>query len=318
MSAKVGEIEVRAILLGGTGAIGGATALLLAKSGWTVEVTGRDRSRMPQELSDLDVRFHQIERSDTRGVEHLIGDGADLFVDLLAYSGPHVRALLPVMTSMDNLVLISSRAVYVDDFGGHVNGDEPPRFNAPIREDGPTLPPASDDVNPFSREGYAPGKVAAEQVALDSGLPVTVLRPSKVHGQWARNARTGSIIDWMLSGNQDIELVQADTIDHLTAATNTASLIKTVATRSGRRILNVADPDTPTASEIVGAIAAELAWERQISRIEGAPDRGNHPWMTPMILDSTSALELGYRPVGNGLDLISEEVQWLLSGKSGR
>ncbi|WP_287930754.1 NAD-dependent epimerase/dehydratase family protein [Arthrobacter sp.] len=309
---------MRAILLGGTGAIGGATALLLAKSGWTVEVTGRDQSRMPQELSDLDVRFHQVDRSDTRGVEHLVGDGSDLLVDLLAYSAPHVRALLPAMTSTDNFVLISGRAVYVDDFGRHVNGDEPPRFTAPIREDGPTLPPASDDVNPFSREGYAPGKVAAEQVALDSGLPVTVLRPSKVHGQWARNARTSSIVDWMLGGNQSIGLARADTIDHLTAASNAAALIKTVAQRPGRRILNAADPDTPTAEEIVGAIAAHLAWEGQITRVEGDPDRGSHPWLTPMVLDSTSALELGYQPVGNGLDLMTEEVQWLLSKKSDR
>ncbi|MHA7304912.1 NAD-dependent epimerase/dehydratase family protein [Arthrobacter sp. TMN-49] len=309
---------MRAILLGGTGAMGGATALLLAKSGWTVEVTGCDQSRMPHELSDLDVRFHQIERSDTRGMEHLVGDGADLLVDLIAYSAPHVRALLPAMTAMDNLVLISSRAVYADDFGGHVNGDELPRFTAPIREDRPTLPPAADDANPFSREGYAPGKVAAEQVALDSGLPVTVLRPSKVHGRWARNARTSSIVDWMLSGNQSIELAQADTIDHLTAARNTAALIKTISTRPGRRILNTADPDTPTAAEIVRAIAEVLAWEGQITRVAGCQDRGSHPWMTPMTLDSSAALNLGYQPVGNGLDLITEEVQWLLSRKSDR
>ncbi|WP_240630090.1 NAD-dependent epimerase/dehydratase family protein [Specibacter cremeus] len=208
-------IEVRAILLGGTGAIGGATALLLAMSGWTVEVTGRDQSRMPQKMTDAGVRFHQIDRSDTRSLERLAGDGADLLVDLVACSAPQVRALLPAMTSMDNLVLISSRAVYVDDFGGHVNGDEPPRFTAPIREDGPTLPPAPDDMNPYTREGYAPCKVAAEHAALDSGLPVTVIRPSKVHGRWARNARTSSIVDWMLSGNQSIELAHADTVDHL-------------------------------------------------------------------------------------------------------
>ncbi|WP_113717224.1 NAD-dependent epimerase/dehydratase family protein [Arthrobacter dokdonensis] len=122
----------------------------------------------------------------------------------------------------------------------------------------------------------------------------------------------------MLGGNQRIELAQADTIDHLTAASNAAALIKTVAQRPGRRILNAADPDTPTASEIVGVIAAQLAWVGQITRIEGDPDRGSHPWMTPMILDSTSAFELGYQPVGNGLDLISEEVQWLLSKKSDR
>lgn len=309
---------MRAILLGGTGAIGGAAALGLAKSGWAVEVTGRHQSRMPQELSEAGVRFHQIERSDTLGIERLVGHGADLFVDLVAYTAPDVRALLPAMSSIDSLVLISSRAVYVDDSGRHVNGEEPPQFTAPISEDGPTLAPAPDEVNPYSREGYAPCKVAAEQAALNSGLPVTVIRPSKVHGRWSRNARTKSIVDWMLSGNQSIELAHAETIDHLTAAQNAAALIETVATRPGRRILNAADPDTLTAEEIVGAIAAEISWDGQIMRVNAGSDRGRHPWQTPMTLDLASALELGYQPIGTGVDLISEEVQWLLSKRSDR
>ncbi|WP_237762661.1 hypothetical protein [Arthrobacter sp. ERGS1:01] len=120
----------------------------------------------------------------------------------------------------------------------------------------------------------------------------------------------------MLNGNRSIRLAQADTTDHLTAARNTAALIKTVALLPGRRILNAADPDTPTAEKIVAAIAAELAWDGQIERVYGGLDRGSHPWMTEMILDSSAALELGYQPVGNGLDLIAEEVQWLLSRKS--
>ncbi|RAN78115.1 nucleoside-diphosphate sugar epimerase [Bacillus sp. SRB_336] len=292
--------------------------MLLAKSGWTVEVTGRDPSRMPHELSESGVRFHQLERSDTRGTERLVGAGANLLVDLAAYRAPDVRALLPAMSSIDSLVLISSRAVYVDDSGRHVNGEESPRFTAPIGEGGPTLPPAADDVDPYTREGYAPCKVAAERAALDSGLPVTVIRPSKVHGPWARNARTSSIVNWMLSGNPSIELARADTVDHLTAARNAAALIQTVAARPGRRILNAADPDTPTAEEIVRAIAVELSWDGRIERIVDGSDRGHHPWRTSMTLDPASALELGYQPIGNGIDLIGEEVQWLLSRKSDR
>ena len=40
-----------------------------------------------------------------------------------------------------------------------------------------------------SREGYGANKVAAEHVLLDSGRPVTVLRPSKVHGAGAARPR---------------------------------------------------------------------------------------------------------------------------------
>jgi nucleoside-diphosphate-sugar epimerase len=307
------EIDVRAILLGGTGAIGGATAMLLSEAGWTVDVTGRDRSRIPDELPEAGVQFHQIERSDVRSMERLVGDGADLLVDLVAYSARDVRALLPAMSSIENLVLVLSRAVYVDDSGRHLNGDIPPQFHRPLGEKTPTLQPASDDMDPFTREGYAPCKVAAEMTALDSGLPVTVVRPSKVHGRWARNARTGSIIDLMRSGARSIDLAQAETVDHLTAARNTAALIQTVAARPGQRILNSADPDTPTAADIVRAIAAELSWDGRINHIPGSSERGRHPWQVPMTLDTTASLDLGYQPVGNGIDLIAEEIQWLLS-----
>lgn len=302
---------MRAVLLGGTGAMGGMTALRLAKAGWNVDVTGRDGSRMPVELLEAGVRFHQIERSNSAGIEGLLGGGADLLVDLVAYSAADVRAILPVMASVTCPVLVSSRAVYTDAAGRHINGDEPPRFEAPVRENAPTLPPAGDDVNPYSREGYAPCKVAAERAALDSGLPVTVIRPSKVHGPWARQARTQGIVEHMLRGVPTIELAAPDTVDHLTAAANAAALIETVAAHPGPRILNAADPDTPSAVQIVRAIAAQLSWSGTVELVPNTSSRGLHPWRTPMTLDTTAARELGYNPIGNGLALLADEVEWV-------
>lgn len=305
-------------ILGGTGAIGGATAMLLAQSGWAVDVTGRDLSRMPKEPSQVEVRFHELERNDTHGVEGLIENGVDLLVGLAAYSAPQVAALLPAMSRVNSLVLISSRAVHVDDAGRHINGDTAPHFAALVNELNPTVLPASDDVNPFIREGYAPCKLAAELAALDSGLPVTVIRPSKVHGRWAWQAPTKSFVDLMTSGSRIIKLSDADTMDHLTAAANAAALIRTVAGHPGSRILNAVDPDTATAAEIVGAIATELSWKGRIEHLAHGSEEGHHPWQTALTLDSTAALELGYRAVGNGLDLIAEEVQWILSQKPGQ
>lgn len=304
---------MRAILLGGTGAMGGAAALRLAEAGWQVDVTGRDPSGMPVRLSEAGVRFHQLERSDTHGLHRLIGEGADLLVDLVAYTAADVRALLPALTAVTSPVVISSRAVYLDDAGRHVNGDEPPQFTRPLREDDATLPPAADDVDPFSREGYAPSKVAAERAALDSGLPFTVIRPSKVHGRWARNARTTSVVEAMLRGEPTVELAGGETVDHLTAAANAAALIETVAGHPGRRVLNAADPDTPTATEIVHAIAAELGWNGTVEPVAESSDRGRHAWQTPMTLDTTAALRLGYRPVATGITLLAEEVEWVRS-----
>lgn len=129
--------------------------MLLARAGWDVDVAGREPSRMPIELLESGVRFHQLERSDTCGVKWFPGNGAELLVDLVAYTAADVRALLAPMASVDSLVLVSSRAVYVDDSGRHINGDDPPRFAGPVCEDSPTLPPATDDIDPFAREGYA-------------------------------------------------------------------------------------------------------------------------------------------------------------------
>lgn len=54
------------------------------------------------------------------------------------------------------------------------------------------------------------------------------------------------------------------------------------------------------------------------SSMDLGSERGRHPWQTSMTLDSTAALELGYEPVGNGIDLITEEIRWLLSRRSDR
>ncbi|GAB3536671.1 hypothetical protein GCM10027403_18160 [Arthrobacter tecti] len=307
---------MRAVVLGGTGAIGGATAMTLAGAGWSVDVTGRDASFMPSELTALGVRFHSIDRADIAAIEGLVGDGADLLVDLLAYRASDVRAVLPLMASVASPVLVSSRAVYVDGLGRHVNSDEPPRFDVPIVEDAPTLAPANDDVDPFSREGYAPSKVAAEQVALESGLPVTVIRPSKVHGRWARNPRTRVFVEAMMAGTGRIELTLGHAIDHLTAAGNTAALIATAALKPGARILNSADPDSPGAEQIVRAIGSKLGWTGTLKLLDDAvPDRGLHPWLQkhPIVLDTSASRRLGYVPVGAALDLLAEEVDWVAS-----
>jgi nucleoside-diphosphate-sugar epimerase len=307
---------MRAVILGGTGAIGGATALRLARAGWSVEVTGRSPRLMPEELRAAGVRFHEADRGDTVAIEALVGDGADLLVDLVAYRAADARALLPVLGAVHSPVVISSRAVYVDADGRHINGDEPPRFTVPLPESNPTLPPAADDVDPYTREGYAPSKVAVERVLLDSGLPVTVIRPSKVHGRWARNARTRSFVERMLRGDEVIPLARRGaSIDHLTAADNTAALIETVAGSPAARVLNSADPDAPSAADIVCAIGDALSWQGRIELLPGDDDDGAHPWAAPnpIVLDTTASEALGYRPVGRGIDLIAREAGWVAS-----
>ena len=159
--------------------------------------------------------------------------------------------------------MISSKAVYVDRDGNHSNSATKPRFDGPISETQPTMAPGSGDY--MSREGYGANKVAAEQVLLDSGCPVTVLRPSKIHGPGSRQPREWVFVKRVLDRRPAVFLAHRGAgVDHTTAAANIAALIEVAAESPGARVLNSADPDAPSALEIARTIARQLdhSWQR--------------------------------------------------------
>lgn len=167
---------------------------------------------------------------------------------------PHKVSQNPLAGNAASTVMISSRAVYADASGRHSNSGDPPQFGGPITETQPTLAPGDMDFN--SREGYGRNKVAAEQVLLDSGLPVTVLRPSKIHGEAARPPREWIFVKRVLDHREVVLLAHRGAgVDHPSAASNIAALVETVALSPGRRILNSADPDAPSGLEIARTVA---------------------------------------------------------------
>jgi nucleoside-diphosphate-sugar epimerase len=102
---------------------------------------------------------------------------------------------------------------------------------------------------------------------------------------------------------------------HPTAAVNIAALIETVAHHPGARVLNSADPDTPSAREIVRTIARQLghSW-CEVLLDETAPDGlGRTPWDSPhpVVLDTTASQRLGYTPVGDFAATVADTVDWL-------
>jgi nucleoside-diphosphate-sugar epimerase len=76
----------RAVILAGTGALGRATAHRLLDAGWTVDLIGRDRSRMPDRLAIRGARFHAMDRHDAEALCRVVGGGADLLVDALCFT----------------------------------------------------------------------------------------------------------------------------------------------------------------------------------------------------------------------------------------
>jgi nucleoside-diphosphate-sugar epimerase len=307
----------RALVLGGSGLIGRAIAERMLKAGWQVDVTGRDAARMPADLAAEGARFIAADRHDQAQLQAAFGDGADLLVDCVCFTAAHARELVPLAHASGSTIMISSKAVYVDDQGRHSNSDASPEFAGPVRETQPTMAPADVDFN--SREGYGANKVAAEQVLLDSGAPVTVLRPSKVHGVGGTRPREWIFVKRVLDRRPAVFLARRGAgIDHPTAAANVAALAETAAAVPGRRVLNSADPDAPSGLEIARAIARHLdyQWEEVLlDDHESAGTLGQHPWdsLPPIILDMTAAAELGYVPAGDYATTVAAQVDWLVS-----
>ena len=83
----------RALILGGTGAIGRATARRLLAAGWEVDVTGRNPARLPAELAAAGARFVAADRADDRQLRAALGEGADLLVDCICFTAADATRL---------------------------------------------------------------------------------------------------------------------------------------------------------------------------------------------------------------------------------
>ena len=99
-------------------------------------------------------------------------------------------------------------------------------------------------------------------------------------------------------------------------------LIEVAAARPGLRILNSADPDTPSAAEIARIIAAQLGhrWEEVLLDDTAPEGLGETPWdlRHPIVLDSSAAERLGYKPDGDYESTVAAEVEWLVAAAQGR
>jgi nucleoside-diphosphate-sugar epimerase len=304
-------VSRRALVLGGTGAIGSAIARRLLERSWQVDVVARRAGREAEGAG-----FYAADRDDGAALRRAYGDGADLLVDCIAYTAAQARLIVPLALDAASTVQISSKAVYVDAHGHHSNSSVRPVWPEPIKESQPTLPPG--DMPYDSAEGYGPNKVAAERALLDSGAPASILRVSKVHGARANPPREWFFVKRALDGRTHVLLAHHGRGgDHTTAAANIATLVELCAERPGARILNVADPDAPTGLDIARAVAAHLrvVWEEVLLDDAAPAGLGSHPWDTipPIVLDLSAAYALGWQPAGSYAATVGEALDWLVA-----
>ena len=308
--------SVRVVVLGVNGATGRAIASRLCDEGAAVVGTGREILRFPTQLRDRGVRFVRSDRHDPAALGRVLAAGADVVVDCLCYTAEHAKQLLAHRESFGSAVVLSSKAVYVDDHGRHANSDDSPRFDGPVSEAQPVLEPDFSGAYQ-SREGYGTNKVAAELTLRESGAPVSILRASRVHGRGGSRPREWFVVRRLLDGRDRIPLAHhGQTGNHPTAAVNLASLVAACAQRPAARVLNAADPDIPIAADIVLAIASACQRTVEIVGLDDAApaEFGWTPWSTwpPFFLDTTASLRLGYQPAGSYSHTVAPAVHELL------
>lgn len=306
----------RAVILGGTGGIGSAVAqhLLDSPDDWQVDVVSRSGGPVADALVADGATSTLGDRRDTALLRTLLRPGADLVVDTVGRTRDDALQLRPFLDDAGSTVFVSSKAVYVDEQGRHGNAAERPVFAGPVSELQPTMVP--NDADPTSRDGYGAAKVAAEQVLLDHGAPVTVLRPSKVYGPHIGRPREWFVVRRALDGRERILLADHGRgADHTTAASGIASLVALVADQPDRRILNVADATAPTVLEIVRTIAGHLdhAFDEVLLDEDAPAFVGVTPWSstTPFVLDTSAARALGWQPPAFGSAVVPE-LDWLV------
>jgi nucleoside-diphosphate-sugar epimerase len=73
----------RALIIGGTGLIGRATARRLLAADWEVDLTGRDPARLSADGAAAGARFIAADRDDPDQLLAALGSGADLLVDCI-------------------------------------------------------------------------------------------------------------------------------------------------------------------------------------------------------------------------------------------
>lgn len=299
----------RALLVGGTGQIGWATAQNLLEHGWEVTVASRSGDPGPEGASAI--RLDREDEDELRSA----ADGMDLVVDAVAFTPAHAQQLAGLAGSVGSLVVISTASVYTDAQGRYLDVMEGPEdfpaYPVPITEAQPTV----DNTEPT----YSPLKAAMERILLSTeGLPVSVLRPGAIHGPHSPFPREWFFVKRVLDRREHVVLAyDGQSVFGTTAAANIAELARLCGEQAGARVLNAADEEAPTVRRIGETVFGIMGHDARIVGIPG-PGRdglGGSPWSVPapfvMSMDRART-ELGYQPVVTHEQSVGAAIEWML------
>ncbi|CAN7627369.1 NAD-dependent epimerase/dehydratase family protein [Bosea sp. LjRoot9] len=304
----------RAFIIGGTGQIGRAVADELLAHGWEVVLSHRGHRLLPEEMAARGAKLAVLDRDEPGALARALAAGADAVIDTIAYSDVHADQLLEIERATGAFVVISSCSVYRDAAGRTLDEARTGGF--------PDLPLAMSEDQPTVDPGpktYSTRKVALERRLLDHARrPVTVLRPCAIHGRHSVHPREWWFVKRMLDGRDVIPLAyRGESRFHTSAVVNIAALVRRVLEVPGTRILNAADPSTPSVAEIAATIASHLDYRGRLLPVDDdsyPPLIGATPWSVPapFTLDTGAALALGYRPVATYREASKTACDWLV------
>ena len=294
-----------ALIIGGAGQIGQATARNLLDHGWLVRLAQRQGARLPSDLAAR-VELVAIDREHAGAVAGAVGAGVDALIDTVAFHEGHAQQLLDVQADVGAFVVISTGSVYRDDEGRTLDEAAQtgfPRFPVPITEDQPTTAPGPAT--------YSTRKVALEQTLLQQArTPVTILRPFAIHGPGSTHPREWWFARRFLDGRLRIPLAyRGESRFHTSATVNIAELIRVVLERPATQVLNAADPQALSVAEIGRVIAGVYDVSPELVLLDGPPVGGVGATPLggplPLIADMSRAAALGYRPVATYQEAIA-------------
>ncbi len=302
-----------ALVFGSAGQLGAAVAERLLSLGWDVWAVTRNRRLPPPAVARGGARLLDGTGKSRAAVIAGLAHPVDAVFDPTAYDGADARDLLQARTQFGGLVVVSSASVYAGPDGRSLVETSQSGLadsSRPITEDAPTVAPGDD--------GYPARKIALERALLDSGAPVSILRPCAVYGRSSTHPREWWFIKRALDARKAIPVAYgARSVFHTSSARGVADLAADCMEKPGPRVLNAADRSVLSVRDIATAISRTTGLELHLAPFQGPPVGPSHigstPWSCelPFVLDTARAVRLGCEGRDYGQD-VAEVCRWVL------
>lgn len=303
-----------AFILGGTGQIGHAVANRLLAEGWCVTLASRTANLALDGSAHL--RHVEVDRRKAGAIARALGEGADLLLDCIAFDSTDASQLIDVQHNVGRICAVSSASVYRDHAGrtldeARLNGF--PELPVPITTSHPTVDPGEAT--------YSTRKVAMERTLLDRcQIPVSILRPSAIYGPLGGHAREWYFVKRLLDDRREIPVAYEGKSQFQTSsAESVASAVFAFVSKPTSTIMNVADPEAPTVTEIGNAIMLAMGMSAEVV---GLPDQGYPPkagvtpWSIPKPFIVASSAD--FESPGSYESLVAPAVRWLIEATRDR